>query len=328
MIARVKTNRLITRSTVILFIGIFALIGLVLLLNSRAAISTTNIGFEVAKDLDCANITGGNTEFTRDSSKSYDGAYSAKATFSGGRANAYARCVVPTSLITGDEVWYGAAFFLPTGFTDSMQNQVDLMRWDNYSLNDASQDWGGLIIQNKQSGQEGDKKARLKRFNTGTDYIDLSTPFKFPENRWVWVEVYQKLSPNVGEAKNEVYLDGVLQSSSNTPNTYGREITRIRYGLVAIGAGSQTNPLNLWVDRATISPNKVGPIASSPPTPPPSTLPGDVDGNKVVDIDDLSLLLINWKKNYPQADFVKDNIIDIDDLSILLVNWGKKLNIS
>ncbi len=52
-------------------------------------------------------------------------------------------------------------------------------------------------------------------------------------------------------------------------------------------------------------------------------LPGDVDGNKVVDIDDLSLLLINWKKNYPQADFVKDNIIDIDDLSILLVNWGK-----
>lgn len=236
-----------------------SLVGTYLVMSSQAAVAPNQVTFENGSTAACTggvNTTSGNSSFTPTTERAHEGTYSAKASFTGGTSNAYARCVVTTSWNTGDEVWYGGAFFLPTGFASSMQNQVDLMRWDNYSLNNASQDWGGIIIQNS------DKQARLKRFNVSNDFVDLSTPFTFPENRWVWVEVRQKLSPTNGQAINEVWIDGTLQSSSTTANTYGREITRIRYGLVAIGEGSQTNPLNLWVDRATVSNSKLGPLGA------------------------------------------------------------------
>lgn len=310
-----KVNQKKKSGLILVFIAIFTGVGSYLLINSFASVTPTNFGFETSNDPKCTggiNTTAGNTSFTQDASKKYEGNYSAKASFSGGTENAYARCVVTTSWVTGDEVWYGGAFFLPSGFTQSMQNQVDLMRWDNFSLNNTSQDWGGIIIQNS------DKQARLKRFNASGDYTDISTPFTFPENRWVWVEVHQKFSPTNGQAINEVYLDGVLQSSSTTANTYGREITRIRYGLVAIGAGSQTNPLNLWVDRATISSSKVGPLTTSS-----TALTGDTNGDGVVNIVDLSTLLSRWNTNFPAADFNQDLTVNIIDLSILLSNYGK-----
>lgn len=236
-------------------------IGIYSLLFSQAAVAPIQVNFEGGSTSSCTggvNTTPANTTFTPTTAKAYEGSYSAEANYTGGTENAYARCVVTTSWSTGDDVWYGSAIFLPTGFAAAMQNQVDLMRWDNFSLNNASQDWGGLIIQNS------DKKARLKKFNVDGDYTDLSTPFSFPENKWVWVEMRQKLSPTDGQAINEVWIDGALQSSSTTANTYGRDVTRLRYGLVAIGGGSQTNPLNLWVDRATISTSKVGPLSTSP----------------------------------------------------------------
>ncbi len=311
-----KTRKIYNkRGLVVAFIIVFASLGTLLLINGFATVSPTSIGFESANDPKCTggiNTTAGNSNFAQDTSKKYEGTYSAKASYTGGGANAYARCVVTTSWVTGDEVWYGGAFFLPSGFSQSMQNQVDLMRWDNFSLNNASQDWGGIIIQNS------DKQARLKRFNVSGDYTDVSTPFTFPENRWVWVEVHQKFSPTNGQAINEVYLDGALQSSSTTANTYGREITRIRYGLVAIGAGAQTNPLDLWLDRATISSTRVGPLSGST-----TALAGDTNSDGKVDIVDLSTLLSRWGTNYAGADFNKDLTVNIFDLSILLSNYGK-----
>lgn len=246
---------------------LFALLAIPLatyfVLRSMASVSPTQIGFENANTSPCTggvNITPGNSSFNPTTEKAYEGSYSAKASFTGGTANAYARCVVTTNWTTGDDVWYGAAIYLPVGFTQSMQQQVDLMRWDNFSLNNASQDWGGIIIQNS------DKKARLKRFNVNNDYVDLGPTFTFPEGRWVWVEVHQRLSPVSGNstsgAFSEVYMDNTKIGESYLPNTYGRDITRIRFGLVAIGAGSQTNPLDLWVDRATVSNSKIGPIST------------------------------------------------------------------
>jgi hypothetical protein len=78
------------------------------------------------------------------------------------------------------------------------------------------------------------------------------------------------------------------------------------------------------------------PIPTPPPTPlpPPSPTPpppivklGDIDGNKKVDIIDLSILLSNYSKTkatakVPACDLNNDNVINIFDLSILLSNYG------
>ncbi len=59
----------------------------------------------------------------------------------------------------------------------------------------------------------------------------------------------------------------------------------------------------------------------------PALIPGDVDGNGVVDLLDLSGLLAHWNQSYPAADFKNSGTsagrIDIYDLSILLSNYGR-----
>lgn len=268
--SKVSIKNKFSRKSSIIFALIFALIGGAIIYRSLAVTPTT-INFENGNTSNCTggvNTTAGNTSFETTNITAYEGSTSAKASYLGGSQNAYSRCVITTSWVTGDDVWYGVAIYLPAGFTSSMQNEVDLMRWDNYSLNSVSQDWGGLIMQNS------DKQAHLKRFNAQGDYVDLiAKPFTLPEGRWVWVEIHQKFSSTDGQAVNEIYVDNVLLGASTTANTYGREITRIRYGLVAIGAGSQTNPLSLYIDRATISTLKIGPVSNPTPIPAPSPTP-------------------------------------------------------
>ncbi|HUC21057.1 MAG TPA: dockerin type I domain-containing protein [Candidatus Polarisedimenticolaceae bacterium] len=52
----------------------------------------------------------------------------------------------------------------------------------------------------------------------------------------------------------------------------------------------------------------------------PSKL-GDVNGDNRVNIQDLSILLSNWNKDYPGADFNANGKVDIFDLSVLLSRW-------
>lgn len=179
----------------------------------------------------------------------YDGKYSAKATYDGGGNNGYTRGIFTPTWPNGSDVWYSGAFFLPSGFKDSMRNQVDFMRWDDY----PGDSQGGFVIYNF------DKKGRIiLQKRTGGSASTIVGPFDIPENRWFHIEVHQKLS-NGGDALTEVYLDGVKIGSSTAPNSYGTTITRLRYGIVAIGAGSQNVPLTLWFDKAIISNGRVGP---------------------------------------------------------------------
>jgi len=62
-----------------------------------------------------------------------------------------------------------------------------------------------------------------------------------------------------------------------------------------------------------------------PPPPPPSQCPGDADGNKKVDIEDLLILLGTYGKKGAglKADFKVDKKIDVEDLLIILGNYGK-----
>ena len=58
-----------------------------------------------------------------------------------------------------------------------------------------------------------------------------------------------------------------------------------------------------------------------------ANVPGDVNGDKVVDIFDLSAILSNWEKEgaiKSQGDLNEDGVVNIFDLSTLLTNWGKQ----
>ncbi|MBS1868213.1 MAG: hypothetical protein JSS99_00965 [Actinobacteria bacterium] len=182
-----------------------------------------------------------------DSSRAYDGTYSAKASYLGGADNAYSRGLWNVNWVTGDDVWYSAAYYLPVGFKSAMQGEVDLLRWDNWLSHPSDTDWGGVVIYG------GDKQARLMRFNMKGSSTVLVGPFDVPEGRWFTLEVHQRLSGSAGAALSELYLDGTLVGRSTAANTYGRTIERLRTGLVADGGAKQTKPLTLWFDRARIS---------------------------------------------------------------------------
>jgi hypothetical protein len=54
------------------------------------------------------------------------------------------------------------------------------------------------------------------------------------------------------------------------------------------------------------------------------TIPGDVDGDGVVDTNDLLLLLADWGDCTGEcpADFDGNGVVDTDDLLVLLANWS------
>jgi hypothetical protein len=183
----------------------------------------------------------------------YGDAYSAKATYAGGGANGFARGIFNVDWHAGDDVWYSAAYYLPTGFHAAMQGQVAIMRWDDYGAHPEAADYGGIVICGC------DKRARLVNdLLPSEQQIELSPAFDLPEGRWFHLEVHQHLSPDHG--LNEVYLDGVRITSTDKPNLQpGRGVDRIRYGLVAIADGAQTRPLELNFDNATVNTTQTGP---------------------------------------------------------------------
>lgn len=208
------------------------------------------------------------------SDKGYDDSHSALASYAGGGVNAYARAIQDVAWNSGDDVWYGAAYYLPVGFKAAMQQEVALQRWDNYSTYGSDGDIGGIVIWNS------DKLARLKicKYSSTTETL-LTGGFSLPEGRWFWLETHQRFSATSGSALNEVYLDGALVASSTTAN-FDRPIEKLRTGLVAQGGIAQTNPLSLWFDRVSINSHQVGPVGGTTttttapaPAPAPATAP-------------------------------------------------------
>jgi len=187
-----------------------------------------------------------------------DGGYgddkAARAVYSGGGENGFARGIFNVNWDAGEDVWYSGAYFLPRGFKAAMQGQVAILRWDDYGSHPNSADHGGIVING------GDRRARLAMDKLGPGTQDeLGEPFDLPEGRWFHLEVHQRLSSS-RSAVNEVYLDGARVSVSNIPNLEpGRGVDRVRYGIVAIASGSQTRSLDLKFDNATVATSKVGP---------------------------------------------------------------------
>jgi len=204
-----------------------------------------------------------------DDGRAYSGSRSARAHYAGGGANGYQRGIWNVGWRDGDEVWYSAAIFLPSGFKAAMQGQVDLLRWDNWASHPDDTDWGGLVIYGS------DRRMRLMRFNmANTGATTLVGPFDVPEGRWVHLEVHQRLGAQ--DALSEVWMDGGLVGSSALPNSYGRPVERVRVGIVAIASGRQLEPLTLWFDRVALGASPAGPLGAPAPAPAPTPAPAPV----------------------------------------------------
>jgi hypothetical protein len=217
----------------------------------RRVASLETAGFT---EFDGVDSTPGVGRLRRVRSRAYDGHHAAQARTPRGSGNHFARAAFDVRWEAGDDVWYGGAFCLPRGFYARQQGQVALLRWDNWALENRTQDQGGVVIL-------ADGRWALADTSTEEDGQALLTaPVRRPAaGRWHWVQVRQRLARS-GAARNELWLDGDRVSASQTGNWHGRPVTKLRFGIVAVRAGHQLRRLRLWFDRATVSPRRVDPV--------------------------------------------------------------------
>jgi hypothetical protein len=185
----------------------------------------------------------------------YDGQYAATATYSGGGANGFSRGLFNTHWTEGEDVWYGGAFYLPAGFKSDMQGEVDLMRWDNWDLDPTHTDRCGVVIYGS------DKKGRFLCWELGVNGSETARigPFKIPTGRWTWLEVHQHFSTHDGQAQSELFKNGKKVGGTQQANFFGRSVTNIRYGLVAMAGSEQKKALSLGFDRAMVGRHRLDP---------------------------------------------------------------------
>lgn len=67
-------------------------------------------------------------------------------------------------------------------------------------------------------------------------------------------------------------------------------------------------------------------VLFQPHTPAASSHSPDINGDGIVNIVDLSILLSNYTSNYAPADLNGDGIVNITDLSVLLSNYGQTIS--
>jgi hypothetical protein len=154
----------------------------------------------------------------------------------------------------GSNVWYGAAFFLPTNLYRRLQGWMDILRWDNWGLAQSTQDQGGVTLTHDT------RRLLVQRRNVpaaeSVTLIDVAAPSL---GTWHWLEVHQRFSRTPELALTELWVDGARVGSSTVGNINGRPITALRVGIVATNDRMQRNPLQVWFDRVSISARMVGP---------------------------------------------------------------------
>jgi len=216
-------------------------------------------------DFDQVSTNCSGTAATRDTSKAYAGAASLKVHIEATECSPYARGIfnsnTPSHIIEGDDLWFGAALFLPTGFFSAHTKYTDLIRMDSYVTD------GGSL--NKASEQQ---SINFSSFGSDDIYVQAESnegantlvgplvPSTLTENSWHWVEIHVHLDKDGGEAFTQLKIDGVIKGSSTKGNYFaGRaDFNRLRYGLVSAGSSGSGN-LTLYVDRASVSTSERGP---------------------------------------------------------------------
>lgn len=98
----------------------------------------------------------------------------------------------------------------------------------------------------------------------------------------------------------QVYLgSGLTYSNSGLANS-----TAYNYSLVAIDAAGNSSTA-ATLNATTLTPKR-----------------GDVNGDNIINISDLSAVISAWSTNNATYDINKNGVVDIADLSIVLSNWG------
>lgn len=216
-------------------------------------------------DLDQVSTNCSGSSAVRDTTKAYAGTASLKVHIEATECSPYARGIfnsnAPNHIIEGDDLWFGAALFLPSGFFSAHTKYTDLMRMDSY-VNDS-----GML--NKSSEQQ---SINFASFSNDDIYVQAESsegaktlvgplsPSVLSENSWHWVEIHVHLDKDAGEAFTQLKIDGVSQGSSTGANFFaGRaDFNRVRYGLVSAGSSGSGN-LTMYVDRTSISTSERGP---------------------------------------------------------------------
>jgi hypothetical protein len=233
-----------------------ALLALIFLfaLSASAAVSPRTATFET--DFAPFSTNTSNAALARTNERAYEGSYSAMATELG-FGNAYGRGVFYVDWPIGTDVWFGAAFWLPPGTRAGYHYPLDILRHDNYgTLGGAMHKvgvglWNGEWLVTKRVGGH------------DSDFTRIAGPLELPEGRWFFLELHQQLSGTDG--LTEVFVDGARVASSTVPPTYGREVNRLRVGLVGDWPSQQYGPL--YFDRAYIADNQLGPLGAQPVCP-------------------------------------------------------------
>ena len=84
---------------------------------------------------------------------------------------------------------------------------------------------------------------------------------------------------------------------------------------------SSPTPTPLVTPTPTPAPTATPRLTASPTPTPMVAVPGDVNLDGIVNINDLSALLLGWNNTPNLQDFNNDGRVDVYDLSILLTNW-------
>jgi hypothetical protein len=169
--------------------------------------------------------------------RAFTGTHSAAATYDGSTDNGYARGLWHMDWRAGDDVWWGSAFYLPTGTMANVVDHLSLVRWDNfgrYGTDPGGDDKGGV----------GFHQGRGWQLTGGGMHLPIPD---LPEGRWFTLTVHQLLAED-DTGITEVYVDGQRVAYTTGPNMARSPIDRLRVGIVAITSGQQDKPLTVYFD--------------------------------------------------------------------------------
>jgi hypothetical protein len=219
---------------------------------------------------------------SRDTSRAYTGSASLKVHTQDDPAceGPYARGIFKANgtrhLVEGDDFWFGAAIYLPSGFYAAHDHYTDLLRVDSYVYDNSSDvPFAERAEINFASWSNDSLYVRAARGGTARTLVGPISPTALPEGQWNWVEVHVKLSTAGGTAYTELKINGNSIGSSRTANLFAgaAPLNRLRYGIVSTDSEGSGN-LTAYFDRASLSSTERGPIQPAPEEPPtPETGP-------------------------------------------------------
>jgi hypothetical protein len=149
----------------------------------------------------------------------------------------------------GDDVWYGAAYKLPSNFL-TVNGYAEVMKWRS----DPAQNWGGIVLRS-------DDRFHFVRGTLSGGGTDIGNSFQVPVGRWSFVEVHQKLGDGATgspPALTEVYVDGRLVMTTTSANMVAGDTGDISVA----GFGIIYSPVTttMGIDRAYVMGAQLGPI--------------------------------------------------------------------